>query len=344
MGAGAHGAVEPGVLAQLVDAVSVGALDQLAAAVADALAPLGVTGCAVLVADFGQTMLADVAADQVRVPIEDTVAGDAYRKQVPSQEAAGNGVRMWLPVTDCGTRLGVLRLDAGEWSPPMEAIAARAAGLVAVTTVSAQLRTDLLKLRRRQKAMSLAADVQWQVLPPTTFIATEFSVSGVLEPAYENGGDAFEYGYTAGVLSFAVIDAMGHGTRASVIASVTLASLRHSRGHGFDLDETRQRADDTIAEQFGDCMYTTALLASYEPVSRRLRWLLAGHPLRCSFEATRSPSWPAGPRRRSGLAAALRRSPAPSFNRVTRSWPTPTGFPRPWTGRRRTNPASSWTR
>ena len=61
--------------------------------------------------------------------------------------------------------------------------------------------------------MDLAAEMQWSLLPPLSFAAAGMTIAGLLEPAYEVGGDCFDYAFNAGLLDFAVLDSVGHGLR-----------------------------------------------------------------------------------------------------------------------------------
>ena len=55
------------------------------------------------------------------------------------------------------------------------------------------------------------------------------TVAGLLEPAYEVGGDCLDYALNSGSLSLAVFDAMGHGLPSSVISSLAVGTYRHAR-------------------------------------------------------------------------------------------------------------------
>jgi serine phosphatase RsbU (regulator of sigma subunit) len=69
--------------------------------------------------------------------------------------------------------------------------------------------------------MGLAAEMQWQLLPPLTFVTPRVVIAGLLEPAYEVAGDAFDYALNGDTAHLAVIDPVGHDITASVLAGVT---------------------------------------------------------------------------------------------------------------------------
>ena len=63
------------------------------------------------------------------------------------------------------------------------------------------------------------------------------TVAGLLEPAYEVGGDCFDYALNGDVmLDVAVFDAMGHGLPSSIISGLAVGAYRHARRTGVPLD------------------------------------------------------------------------------------------------------------
>ncbi len=62
--------------------------------------------------------------------------------------------------------------------------------------------TDSAARARRSEPLSAAAEVQWDLLPPTACSTADFSLCGILEPAYEIGGDSFDVPVTAVAVVF----------------------------------------------------------------------------------------------------------------------------------------------
>jgi serine phosphatase RsbU (regulator of sigma subunit) len=139
--------------------------------------------------------------------------------------------------------------------------------------------TDTYSMVRRRQAMSLAAEMQWQLLPPLTLVTPRVVIAGLLEPAYEVAGDAFDYALNGDTAHLAVIDPVGHDLTASVLAAVTLGSYRHSRRAGLDLAATHAAIEQALAGQFGGERFVTGQLAQLDCVTGRLQWVNAGHPL-----------------------------------------------------------------
>ena len=101
---------------------------------------------------------------------------------------------MITPVTARRERQGVMEVtlepsamrgSSRSWRPP--------GVLLGYVVTAGDLWTDEFHFARRRRAMTLAAEIQWSLLPLAAFACQEISVAGALEPAYEVGGDAFDY-------------------------------------------------------------------------------------------------------------------------------------------------------
>ena len=139
--------------------------------------------------------------------------------------------------------------------------------------------SDLFNLHRRRKAMTLAASLQWDLLPPLVFRSPPVTVAGILEPAYEVGGDCFDYSINWPVLDVALMDSMGHGLSSAILASLALGCYRHDRRHGKTLTAMHQELERTVKEHYGGREFVTGQLAQLNVETGLLQWTNAGHPL-----------------------------------------------------------------
>jgi serine phosphatase RsbU (regulator of sigma subunit) len=137
---------------------------------------------------------------------------------------------------------------------------------------------DAMILARRRRAMTLAAELRWSMLPPLNFTCPQAGIACVLEPVYEVAGDAFDYAMNGDILHFAIVDAMGHGLEASRMANLAIGAYRHARRHQYDLIDTYRYIDEMVAEVFGEDRFVTGQLAELDKQSGRVRWVNAGHP------------------------------------------------------------------
>jgi hypothetical protein len=236
---------------------------------------------AIYLVDYEQMLLVPVPDGTGRAPlaIDTTLAGRAFAAIAVQEADLESGRRLWLPLLDGAERLGVLGLTLPSVDDPSRERCRWLATLVAELLVAKDQYTDTYSMVRRRQAMSLAAEMQWQLLPPLTLVTPRVVIAGLLEPAYEVAGDAFDYAVNGDIAHLAVIDPVGHDLTASVLAAVTVGSYRHSRRTGLDLAAAHAAMDETIAAQFGGERFVTGQLAQLDCGTGRLQWINAGHPL-----------------------------------------------------------------
>ena len=274
---------DPGLrlLGHLLEASHDLAPDQLVAAVTRAGKAVDAEDVAIYLVDYEQTRLVPLPDGTDRAPLEidTTLAGRAYAAIAVQEADTGAGRRLWLPLLDGAERLGVLGLTLPSVDDPLRKRCGWLATLVAELIMSKDQYADGYSLARRRQPMSPAAEMQWQLLPPLTFVTPRVMIAGLLEPAYEVAGDAFDYALNGDTAHLAVIDPVGHDLTASVLAAVTVGSYRHSRRAGLDLAATHAAMDQAIAAQFGRERFVTGQLGQLDCRTGRLQWINAGHPL-----------------------------------------------------------------
>jgi serine phosphatase RsbU (regulator of sigma subunit) len=131
---------------------------------------------------------------------------------------------------------------------------------------------------RRSGKMAVQAELIWGFLVPRTFATDRVLVAATLEPAYEAGGDAFDYSVLGDHLYVSIFDALGHDLAAGLLASVGVASCRSTRRAGGTLSDVVRRADNAIAGQFADIRFVTALLCDLDLSTGLFSWIPCGHP------------------------------------------------------------------
>ncbi len=272
-------------LAELVERAQSVAPARLVGAVTDAATTLGARVLALLLVDFAQQQLCAMHEDQpvepsCGVPIDGSTAGLAFVRGTPLTTRTETGeVLVSLPLLDGIERVGVLQLsfppevDVGELLP----LCRQFSDVVTQYVASKGRVTDEFHRLRAARPMTLAAQMQWQVLPPTTAHAPEAVVAGQVEPAYHVGGDAFDYAFNREVLHLAIFDAMGHGVAASVATALAVGAYRNSRRGRDDMPATLRTMDAAVAAEFADDRFVTALLAELELATGRVAFLNAGH-------------------------------------------------------------------
>lgn len=262
-----------------------GAPDEIAALVATGVRGLGAASGQVWLADQEHRSLFRIfPPPEEAQPVEGTMAGRAFISgDVVEVERELGGMAAWLPLADGTNRMGVLEVAIDEASEgTRERLRVFAAVAAAKMTVRAQY-SDFFTRVRRRRPMSLAGELQWQLLPPSSFSTADVSIAGILEPAYDVGGDAFDHASQAGMLEFAIFDAVGHDLDASIVCSLAVGAYRNQRRAAAGLQETARFIDRTIAERFSTARFTTAQLGQLDLATGVLRIINAGHPLPLIF-------------------------------------------------------------
>ncbi len=288
------------------------------AALAEAARPLGLSAPRVYLADMQQQHLMPLPEDEEQASrgqaaaepllIETTTAGQAYRaveiQHVLDTQASQdwqNAYRVWVPLADGADLLGVLGLTATDTDEDTLARCRALASLAGLMVTAKARVSDTYARAQRSRKMSLQGEMIWALLPPRAFATEHVLLSAFLEPAYEAGGDGFDYSMLGDRLHVSLFDALGHNLSAGLLTSVCLASCRSSRRSGGSLGDTVARADQAIVRQFGDYRFVTALLAELDVGTGQLSWVCRGHPApllirgnRTVTEFNRPPELPLG--------------------------------------------------
>lgn len=245
---------------------------------------LGASDAVVLLQDYDQAELVpltdEAAAEPATgaVPVDGTLAGRAFATAAPVTEGDGAEARLHLPLVDGGERVGLLTLEVARPDGGAQAVWEEFAAQVAALIGSKGRATDVYFRARRRKGMSLAAEMQWQLLPPLATVDPRLAVAGLVEPAYNVGGDAFDYAINHETAHLAVFDAMGHGLDAAVMAAVAVTAYRHGRRSGVAVGDLYTLMDAEFRREFPDERFVTAQLATLHLPSGLLALVNAGHP------------------------------------------------------------------
>lgn len=253
--------------------------------IAEAVRPLGGEEVTVYLVDFGHEWLQPVLAWTPlggalagEEEVATTMAGRVFTTGEPVMASRDGGVRLWVPVVEQASRTGVLALTVPEADADTVEHCRAIGVLTGLLIASAARYTDVLHLSRRARPMSLAADIQWDLLPPMAVRFGGGSVAGLLEPAYDVAGDGFDYAVNNGLLDLAVFDGMGHGIGSSLLTGLAVGAYRHCRREGWDVAAIHQGVEQAIAEQFRGESFVTGTLVQLDLTSGRLWHTSAGHP------------------------------------------------------------------
>lgn len=270
------------LLGNLLDLADELPLQLVAPLFVDTAARLGGRALSILLQDYGQSALVPLPglgpAAGTCEPISGTAAGAAFLRGTPVEVPQADGVRIYLPLSASRNEIGVIALTMDVVDDETRGLLHRFASLVAHLLLASNACTDRLVQARRLEPMSIAAEIQWSLLPPLSMSVPRVAVAGILEPAYAVAGDSFDYALNDDLLHVATIDAMGHGLDAATMATVAVGAYRHARRADVGLADIYSFMDRAVAEQFGPDHFVTAQMMRLDTGSGHLEWVNAGHP------------------------------------------------------------------
>ncbi|MGW4560938.1 PP2C family protein-serine/threonine phosphatase [Streptomyces sp. NPDC004561] len=235
-------------------------------------------------ADYGLTVLQPVSVlphTLEPVPAHGSPEGRAFGSQEPYWEEERDGrARVHLPVSVRGDRLGVLSLtlpgsDAARACLPELAEIAEVLGREVYV---AERDTDLYLQARRKDRLTLAAEMQWQLLPGRSCSRSEYDLGAQLEPAYAIFGDNFDWSATADHLMLYVTNGMGEGIEASLLTNLAINALRNARRAGLAIADQAALADQAVYAHYRGRCYLSVLMFEFDLATGRASVVDAGSP------------------------------------------------------------------
>ncbi|WP_229871150.1 PP2C family protein-serine/threonine phosphatase [Streptomyces phaeofaciens] len=213
-----------------------------------------------------------------RIPLFGSVYEQVIRTQRLYQEATGQGQRVIVPVTNRGDAIGLLELllPTAPGEDVLDAVGEAAHALAYVVIANGRF-TDLYTWGKRSRPPTLAAEIQYQLLPPSLSCeAAQFTLCGNLEPSEDLSGDTFDYILDRDTLHVSVTDPMGHDIDSALAATLLVSALRGARRAGVGLAEQAHRADQALADH--GHAHATGQLLRINLHTGKAQLVNAGHP------------------------------------------------------------------
>ncbi|MCK2245060.1 MULTISPECIES: PP2C family protein-serine/threonine phosphatase [unclassified Crossiella] len=240
----------------------------------------GASGTEVFLADYRMLALQPLRAEApAPMAIAGTPAGLAFGGQEPVRRTEDTHEVLYLPMTVRGDRFGVLRVSFS--SQPAEEDAEELVDLAHAAAQAfrvAETATDRFRHARRAERLTLAAEIQWQLLPGRGLERAEFTLAGQLEPAYAVRGDNFDWTADADSVTVAVTNGMGESVDAALLTSLAINALRNARRAGVSLPDQAALADQAIWSQHGGRQHVSTLLLRLDIADGRVTAIDAGSP------------------------------------------------------------------
>ncbi|WP_328319825.1 PP2C family protein-serine/threonine phosphatase [Streptomyces sp. NBC_00388] len=242
-------------------------------------------GVELRMADYAVTTLQLVEAVPLTtepVSVNDSPQGRAFGAQEPCVvRAPGDGpVVVHLPVTVRGDRMGTLSvtIPADRYGDAVLPGLVHVCEALGHEILVAERDTDVYLIARRAARLTLAAEIQWQLLPGRSLDRPEFSLGAHLEPAYAIFGDSYDWTVSAGTLTLAVMNGMGSGIDAALLTSLATNALRNARRAGVGLADQAYLADQAVYAQYRGEAHVALLLMSFDLATGAVAVVDAGSP------------------------------------------------------------------
>ncbi|MFK0160307.1 PP2C family protein-serine/threonine phosphatase [Streptomyces sp. NPDC090499] len=235
-------------------------------------------------ADYGLTVLQPVSVaphNLEPVPVHGSPAGRAFGSQAPyCEDGRGRPARVHLPVSVRGDRLGVLSvtLNGSEAASDCVSELAEIADALAHEVVVAERDTDLYLQARRKDRLTLAAEMQWHLLPGRSCSRPEYDLACQLEPAYAVFGDNFDWSATSDRLMLYVTNGMGEGIEAALLTNLAVSALRNARRAGISIEDQAALADQAVYAHYRGRRYLSVLMLDLDLATGRASVVDAGSP------------------------------------------------------------------
>jgi sigma-B regulation protein RsbU (phosphoserine phosphatase) len=164
----------------------------------------------------------------------------------------------------------------------LDGLDTRSAAQTALALEVARLTTAIGRERaqreRFNRELEIAREVQDHLFPQRLPAVPGLDYCGRCRPAREVGGDYYDFlELPEGRLGIAVGDVSGKGVGAALMMASLEATLRSQASVGHDLAELMERVNSLVSQASSANRYATLFYAEYDPRSRRLSYVNAGH-------------------------------------------------------------------
>ncbi|MET3987945.1 GAF domain-containing SpoIIE family protein phosphatase [Streptomyces sp. PvR034] len=252
----------------------------------------GAHGVELLMADYASARLQPFTQEPFTVesvPARQGPAGRAFGSQEPyvargrADDPAGPGggdVVVHLPVSVRGDRLGVLSVTyaAGAYDRSRLGPLQEVAEALGHEILVADRDTDVFLQARRARRLTLAAEMQWQLLPGRSCSRPEYDLGAQLDPAYAVFGDSFDWSSGPDHLTLTVNNGMGEGIDAALLTNLAVSALRNARRSGLGLADQVALADQAVFGQYHGRVHLAMLLLRFCLDTGEVEVIDAGSP------------------------------------------------------------------
>lgn len=197
-----------------------------------------------------------------------------------------------LPVALNTRLLGVISLGPKKSEAPytradlqvLSAVASQAGLALENAELTESIRREVAQRERLDRELEIAREVQQRLFPQKLPPVEGLDFAGYCRPALGVGGDYYDFvRLDDGSLGIAIGDVSGKGIAAALMMASLQASLRGQTLVPTTLSQMIQHINRLVYEASAENRYATFFYAQYDPATRVLRYVNAGHnpPIVC---------------------------------------------------------------
>jgi phosphoserine phosphatase RsbU/P len=209
------------------------------------------------------------------------VAPDVSRNSHYIEGRAATRSEIAVPIVSNNEVIGALNLESDE----LEAYAAADAERLQAFAVAAAIAIEKAVLHREvvgkhliEQQLKTARDVQASLLPAAAPVVPGYDIAGLNLPAWDIGGDYFDYlPLAGGVIGLVIADVSGKGVPAALLMATFRAALRAEARKGQSIADTITQVHRTLAESMDTSRYVTAVYGELDPATGTLAFVNCGH-------------------------------------------------------------------
>jgi sigma-B regulation protein RsbU (phosphoserine phosphatase) len=152
------------------------------------------------------------------------------------------------------------------------------ANQMVVAMDNARLYQESLEKQRMEEELSLARQIQIDLLPKSCPRSESFEFSAFIQPARQVGGDYYDFFDTnSGSVGLAIADASGKGMPAALLISLVHATLRAEVKNALPPPAVVSNINELILSSTTSEKFATMFYGEFNPDERKLCYCNAGH-------------------------------------------------------------------
>ena len=146
-----------------------------------------------------------------------------------------------------------------------------------VTSGFSKVASDIEDRQRILDELSIASEIQKNLLPKETPKFDDFNFEAKIRPASELGGDGYNFIETKNKLYIYIGDVTGHGITAALIMAIITSMLGIFAGVLPSAKDIIVATNAALKKYVKSAMYMTLVMLSYDKESKKISYVGAGH-------------------------------------------------------------------